>query len=1059
MQQAGQSCPQCRVALSPGANFCPGCGCDLRCVCSQCAAKLLPDCRFCSECGAQQAEASESAGVEIRQITVLFVDLVGSTSLAAAIDLEDYRELLAGYLEVVESVVGTYEGYVAQYLGDGAMVYFGYPVAHEEDSRRACLAAIEIIERMRRVSVEVGGTPQPLAVRAGVHTGDAVVGGLGSSGARETMAVGETTNIAARLQELAPVNTALMSAATARLVRGAVACRSWGRTELRGVTPALEVYQILGREQELVELSVPGDGMQMVGRELELQVLSRAWSAARSGSGRVVALTAEAGMGKSRLVQAFLEAEASDARILHCRTPTFQSDTPLAPVASALRRLLDFRPEAGDDGEVARLEGLLQELGIPLADRVPLLGSVLGLPIPEQSYAPLELAPALLRSRTLDVLVELFVALGRRLPLVLIMEDLQWADATTLTLMDRLSEIVYREPVLLLLAGRPPFQLPPVVDEHLVLSRMSRAELARLVRNVAQDAELSSGVTTRIVEKADGNPFYAAELTRSMLEATSSTPGAPAGAPTPGPRSVPSSLQELILARLDHASRDRTVIHAAAVIGRTFSYEVLRGLLPEQPNLSGWLDRYIRGGILSVRGTPPEATYTFCHQLFREVAYGSIVRSARRRLHAQVAALLQSIEGEVQPEVMAWHLTEGDQRLQAVHWWARAGAHALETFALDEALRHLERGLELLPARGDPQSSNAEVELRATLGVVLMLLHGFASEQAGRNYEQLFDACLRMEDSSSGALFPAYWGLWTYHIVGARYREAEDMGRRLLELAGQMDDGGVRLGGHVAFGAARLMQGDLEGASDHLEQGLARYAARHRALANLFGQDAGAMCCSFLTWVHAHRGEDAKAHERAAQALQMCDALLHAPTRCFVESVVATCMCLLGQYEAGERHSRKVADLGDAGGMPHWAAQGRFTLGWALQGQGRPEEALEHMSEGERGFARTGTKAALSYFVGALAEAHLKRRDLPGAEATLQRALDFVSATGERLFEPEILRLQAEFALAAGGPDAVARAEQLLVRAAQLARRQGAHRFEQRALASLENLSRQHQRT
>ncbi|MEX2431473.1 MAG: adenylate/guanylate cyclase domain-containing protein, partial [Dehalococcoidia bacterium] len=403
-------CPQCRGSIGAEANFCPDCGCDLRAVCPRCAAQLAPTSRFCSECGAARSGGGERRDIEIRQITVLFVDLVGSTSLAASIDLEDYRELIARYVEVVESVVAGYEGYVAQYLGDGVLVYFGYPVAHEEDSRRACLAALEIIAKVSGLRVQVDGKPQDLAVRVGVHTGDAVVGALGSGAARETIAVGETTNLAARLQAAALPNTALMSSATERLVRGFILSRSWGSPELRGVAHPLPVFQVVGRAA-VGNFPPVREQVPMVGRDRELQVLHRAWESTRSGHGQVVVLSAEAGMGKSRLVQDFLEKAGGQPRILHCRTPTFQSDTPLAPVAGALKQLLAALPgAAGADEVVSRLEGLLKELDLPLGDRVPLLCAVLGAAVPD-AYPPLELSPALARTRTLNLLVELFVAL------------------------------------------------------------------------------------------------------------------------------------------------------------------------------------------------------------------------------------------------------------------------------------------------------------------------------------------------------------------------------------------------------------------------------------------------------------------------------------------------------------------------------------------------------------------------------------------------------------------------------------------------------------------------
>ncbi|MFP5318890.1 MAG: AAA family ATPase [Acidimicrobiia bacterium] len=1077
-------CPTCGHDGPDGAKFCTECGAAQRRRCASCATDLPPTARFCPECGTPATPATpatsprpaaepaagngstapphprrcrgedgapapgrpaEVVEAERRRMTVLFADLVGSTPMSAAIDPEDYGEVIGRYAAEVERIVRGYDGYVANYLGDGVVVYFGYPRAHEEDSCRACLAALEIADAIPKLDVEVGGARVDLAVRIGIHSGTAIIGAAPGGTGHEVMAVGETLNVASRLQSVAAPNTAVVSAETERLIRRFVRTRHLGSRRLRGIPEPVEVFELAGTREDGGGGDEGGAELSpLVGRDLELEVLRVRWDESRRGKGRVVVVTGEAGLGKSRLIRALHAEMDPPFAWLLCRATSFYSDTPLRPVVDALPALCD-ESAYGVPTDPIGFASFLDALGLPAAEALPLVGRLFGVPVPAGAVEALQLTPQVVRRRTLELLAELVAQLAQRRPLAFVVDDAHWLDETSLELLDLLAERAQRSPLLLLVSGRPAFQPPLVVDSELALRRLPRDHAEAMMRNIAAGI-LPADAADLIAQRADGNPLYLEELTRTILDAR--------GATAASADTVPASLQELLLARLDRASAHRTLVQAASAVGRTFSYAVIRELVPmDDEAVRRELDRHVADGLLSRRGRPPDATYTFRHTLLRDAVYESVTRRARRRYHRRIAAVLEQQPATVPPEVIAHHLSEAGDAVEAATHWNLAASAALDGFALPEAMNHLRRGLDLL-AEADADGADAvlaELRLRTTLGVPLMLTQGFASPAAGENYRRLLEIAEEAGEAASDALLPALWGMWTFYEVGVQLPLAEQMGRRLLDLSDQLADTGVRLAGHIAYGAARLLAGDLAEARRHFEDGLAVYDRRsHGPLAKLFGQDGGSMCSSFLTWVHAHDGDEEARGSRAAQSLALCDELEQPATRAFVETVLASSCCVAGRLEEAEAHARRVIELADRQGMPHWAAQGRCNLGWALTGQGEHDAAVAAVRHGLEGLAAVGARAANSYFRAALVEAELGRGDLASAGAALADLHAFVAETGERFYESAVWRLDGELAAARGD---VGRAEESLRRAVEVARAQGADGLARRAAGVLAGLA------
>ncbi|HEV7863464.1 MAG TPA: adenylate/guanylate cyclase domain-containing protein, partial [Acidimicrobiia bacterium] len=553
--EATSSCSSCGTGRVAAAKFCLECGAPFPLGCPACHALLPPRAKFCVECGRPLRSAGSSGdaegggaalvaatalaaappaslngsqrpsgppvGVAVRdaerrQMTVLFADLVDSTGMSSSVDAEDYREVISRYIETVEAVVRRYDGYVANYLGDGILVYFGYPRAHEEDSRRACFAALDMVDAVRALKVDLADHQLRLAVRVGIHTGTTVLGSVNGASTREVMAVGETLNLAARLQTFAEPNTAVVSATTERLVRGFCTMRHLGVQPLRGVSHPVEMYQLTGVEERAELGPAAAELSPLIGRDLDLQILRERWADSRTGKGRVVVMTGDAGLGKSRLIRALRAEMAGPVTWLHCRATPFFADTPLWPIVDALGAHLGLALD-GSEADLTRLEATIRRLHLPTGEAAPLLAGLLGLAGAEQRYPPLAWPAPTLRKRCLELLVELLVRMAQETPLALILEDAHWMDDTTLELTDLLSQRAHSGPLFILVAGRPGFDAPLVVDCEVVLRALPHDQVEILARNVAA-RHLPMDLLDQIARKAEGNPLYVEELTRNILE-------------------------------------------------------------------------------------------------------------------------------------------------------------------------------------------------------------------------------------------------------------------------------------------------------------------------------------------------------------------------------------------------------------------------------------------------------------------------------------------------------------------------------------------------------------
>ena len=689
----------------------------------------------------QSQVVAQTVEAERRHLTVMFCDLVDSTHLSRQLDPEDYRAVVRAYQEAAAAVIQHFDGYMAQYLGDGLLVYFGYPHAHEDEAQRAVQASLELVEAMAPLNTRL--EPQygvRVAVRVGLHTGLVVIGEMGGGNRQEQLAMGDTPNIAARLQGLAAPNTVVLSAVTARLVHEAFALEERGLHHFKGVAEPMAVFRVLGPQES------PGDEEEagparvpfLVGRDEEVGLLLRRWEQSKEGLGQVVLLSGEAGIGKSALVQTLREHVGREgcARLTFRCSP-YHTNSALYPVIAHLQRLLRWERDEAPEARLAKLERLLDASRQPLAEVVPLLAALLAVPLPEGSYAALTLTPQQQRQQTLDALVAWLLAEAERQPVLAVYEDLHWADPSTLELLGALLEQAPTVPMLTVLTFRPVFVPPWPSRSHLTpitLNRLERPQVEALITHLAGGKALPAEVVAHIVAKTDGVPLFVEELTKMLLESDLLQEDTQHYVLT-GPLTavtIPATLQDSLMARLDRLGAARDVAQLGAVVGREFAYDVLQALAPlDEATLQARLAQLVEAELLYQRGRPPRARYVFKHALIQDAAYASLLKSTRQQVHQQIAQVFEAqfpALVETQPELVAQHYTAAGCAEQAVVYWQRAGQQASDRSAHLEAISHLTTGIELLKTLPEtPERTQQALTLHIALGAALQMAKGHGS--------------------------------------------------------------------------------------------------------------------------------------------------------------------------------------------------------------------------------------------------------------------------------------------------------------------------------------------
>ncbi len=718
-----------------------------------------------------------SPEAERRQLTVMFCDLVDSTKLSSQLDPEEYREVVRAYQSACTEVIQRYDGHVAQLLGDGLLVYFGYPIAHEEDAQRAIHTGLGIVEAIgalhNRLERDKG---IHLAVRLGIHTGLVVVGAMGSQGRQEQLALGEVPNVASRLQGLAEPNTLVISAATYRLVQGYFACQEFGAQALRGVSQPIAVYRVLqvSGAQSRLDIASTRGLTPLVGRESEVTLLLERWAQVKAGHGQVVLLTGDAGIGKSRLVQMLKDHVADEPHIRwECRSSEYYQNTALFPLTDMFQRLLRFEAHETPDAKLAKLEHALSQYRLPIEESVPLFAPLLALPLPENRSPLPNLSPQRQRQKTLETIVAILLELAEHQPVLFILEDLHWTDPTTLEWLNLVIEQIPTTSILTVLTCRPYFQ--PAWHHRSYLTeitvhRLHHAQVEQIVTGMTDGKTFPQEVLQQIIAKTDGVPLFIEEITKAILESgqLKALDGHYEFTGAVRTLTIPATLQDSLMARLDRLMTAKVIAQLGATLGRQFSYALLQAVSQlDEVMLQHELGRLVEAEIVYHRGSPPQATYTFKHALIQDAAYASLLKSTRQQYHQRIATVLETQfpeTAEAQPELIAHHYTEAGLNAQAVSYWHKAGRSAVQRSAHVEAITHLRQGLALLETLPNTRERlQREVDMLIALGASLFATQGYAASEVEQTYLRAQHLCEHLDDPHQ--LFPVLRGIGIYYLV------------------------------------------------------------------------------------------------------------------------------------------------------------------------------------------------------------------------------------------------------------------------------------------------------
>jgi len=954
---------------------------------------------------------------ERRQLTVMFCDLVGSTDLSGKLDPEDLREVVRAYQQSAAEIIEKYDGHIAQYLGDGLLIYFGYPVAHEDDAQRAVLTGLGIPEALATLNNQLEATYSvKLAVRIGIHTGPVVVGEMGGGNRHENLALGETPNIAARLEGFAQPNTVVVSPLTAQLVNRSFMLRDLGLHELKGVAEALNLYVVISSRRATKQDEFQGgQSKDLMGRNEETGLLLRRWEQSKEGQGQVVLITGEAGIGKSSLVAGIRQhVNQEQLPCITFRCSQYHQNSALYPVIDHLQRFIGFERNDSMEDKLAKLKKSLEPYDLPMADVIPLFSNLLSINLPEDQTLSSPLAPSQQRQQTLDALNAWILDESEHQPILILWEDLHWADPTTLELLGSLLEQSPTTQILNTLMFRPDFIPPWPARSHMTpitLNRLERLQVEALITRLAGGKNLPTEVVNHIVTKTDGVPLFVEELTKTVINSTVLEESGDHYQLT-GPLSevaIPTTLNDSLMARLDQLPTVREMAQLGSVVGREFAYEVLQALSKiEKPDLNNGLSQLVEHELLYQRGRPPRAKYTFKHALVQDAAYQSLLRQRRKQYHQQVAELFESRFSEIvesEPELLAYHYTEANCPQQAITYWLKAGQRAAHSSAHREAIAHLTKGIEILHTLTEtPQRNQQDLALHVALGGSLIAVKGYAAPDVEKVYTKARSLC--QEIGENPEVFQILRGLFLFYLVRGRMETAQELAQQMLQQADKQSEVAPRMLSHYLMGMILFFRADHVTALSHVQQAITLYDSEtHRELAYFYGIDPGVGAYGFEALLQWILGYPDRALTQSRKGLALAEHLDHPFSKAFALDWLAWIHQFRQEAQNAADYSLSAIKLADEHGFALYVAWGTVSLGWALTVQEPGNGSIYRLREAMDSTLATGSEVFRPYFLALLAEAHGNQNQIKEGLRVLDEAQKVIERTGEHFYQAEIYRL------------------------------------------------------
>ncbi len=1060
-------------------RFCGNCGNPLDASCSHCGFNNPAGFKFCGQCGQKIGAAVEppavtspptpsavpqsSAAGERRHLTVMFCDLVGSTALSHRLDPEDLRSVVAEYQDVCDKIVARYEGHVAQYLGDGIMVYFGYPVAHENAAHRAASSGLGILEALAQLNERLEDRHRvKIAVRIGIHTGHVVIGEMGGSEQAQRLALGATPNVAARLEGLAEANTVLISSDTYKLVQSNFLCEPKGFQTLKGLDGKMEVFRVVKENtaRTRFDLAQAQEQNPLVGRTKESEKLLAAWEEAKAGKSAIVLLSGEAGVGKSRILQSLIEhvaAEPDTWLTLHTCSP-FHRSTTYHPIAQSLTAVaLQFKAEETAQEKILRLEGFLLQYGLNLQELVPLLASMLAIPIDDTGYAPTPFSQEQQRQKLISAFITIYRKRSQQQHLLLVFEDLQWVDEATLEV---ITQMIKQEPslnILTVLTYRPDFAPPWRMQPHMLpiaVSHLDRIAMEQIIHNITKGKRLPAEVLHQIIEKTDGVPLFVEELTKMVL-GSSMLRELEHSYELTGPvakLTIPSTLHDSLVARLDRMSHTKEIAQLAATIGREFSYQLIRSTSTmDEMALSLCLNQLVEAELLLQQGFPPQSSYRFRHALIQDAAYESLLKSQQQQFHKRIAESMRTHMPEVEsekPAVLAHHFARSGEKMEAVKYYIKASEKARQLKTFDQVLIHSQKARALMD---DLEPSDALISLRlrvATLEApVYLFTEGFTSQNAHQAYQLQYELAEQIDDLR--ATFRGLRGIATYALFTGKVRHALSKAEEALALARSHDDQELVMEGLRLVGQTSIYCGELRQSLQSFDESLKTLEAADReAMSGMTGFDFAVFCLcqsSHVTW---YLGYPDQALTRAKQAVDRANEIKHPFSQAMSLFLYSLVLSNCGRHTQSLEVANACIEVAKAYGLSMFENEAMTFAGAGLVETGQVDEGMEMISAMLR--RRTAHQMLAGYIMQGSVQAGLYVR-----LGRLEEGLDLVrqlfkinERSHDQLALSEIHRFRAELHFARDGAKELPAILADLDQSLQIARGQEAKSYELRAAFS-----------
>jgi class 3 adenylate cyclase len=1056
-------CSSCGTENSPRVKFCAECGSPIGIPCSDCGFRNAREAPICGNCGRIQ-NAAYAPGAERRQLTVFFADIVGSAALAESLDPEDLHDLFARYRSLCAEAIQHYDGYLAQYLGDGVLAYFGYPAAHEDEAGRAVRSGIEILARAGNMGA--GGIRLPL--RIGIHTGLVVVGNLRDSGRREHLALGEAPNIAARLQAEALPDSIVISDATLSLLAGQFNLEDLGSRTLKGLSRPMQIFRVLGKSAAptIFQARKSAYGLTpLVGREREVETIRAAWAEAGEGRGRTLLLRGDAGMGKSRLLDVMGQTAANRLHeVFEAQCSPYQMNSPLYPIVEMIERRLGIEPDMGAAHKLDLLEQFTAGRGVRIEEATAVLAGLLSTPTLDR-YPEIDLPPARRLQLTIGVLADLLLHSVNGSPVLLLIEDLHWADPSTLDLLGEMVARVPNLPALMVFTTRPGSSPAWFGQPHCTEIRveaLTADDTRALVTRVAGEKSLPLALVQEVAVRTGGIPLFTEAVTRTVMSSGllreledryELTGPLPSGL-------IPASVQDSLMARIDRLGADRPVAQAAATIGREASFELLQDVLrmPAEP-LTAALERMVELELVSQNGTPPAATYKFRHALIQDSAYESLLRKTRQEFHNKIAeAMVQRFPeiAETKPELLARHHEGAGRIAEATAGWMKAGQQARQRLALRECEGYYHRAISLLETlpEEDPARLQSEMEAQLALGQALTETFGWASRELEKAFSRARDLCSKLGNHLG--LLQALNGLSGMHLLRANHPQALETAKPVLEMGVASGDPLLRISAGNLISYPVYFLGDFTAACRYTEDALILSTVeRERAIVAALHLPCSFACSHLRALCLWALGYPDQADRQWQWGWAMIEAVNIDVATTFALGYVVHFHHLRRDRAAVEALAEPAYTRAAEGGYLFWASQSRVFRGWAQAMSGDAEAGIADMKAALESYRLTGSRLNTSLFCLMMAEAELQAGRPGEALLDIFSGLKHAAECEERAQESELHRLRGEIQLMQGEP---AIGEASLRRAIEIARGQHAKMFELRAALPLAKFLRDHGR-